>query len=66
MHVVVRIVSVAAVLVFDERKAAGMLNGVLAGGHLVGENHIFGRCSNTYRRLEAERGAGMSQRTRRP
>lgn len=66
MHVVVGIVSVAAVLVFDERKAAGMLNGVFARGYLEGENRIFRCYLNTYRRLDAERGAGMSQRTSRP
>lgn len=56
VHLMVGVVSVAAALVLNEGEA-----GRLALACATGCRHY-----GTYRRDEAERGAGMSQRTRRP
>lgn len=55
VHLVVGIVSVTAALVFDEGKAACTLGLCNQKGRII-----------THSLLDAERGAGMSQRTRRP
>lgn len=63
MHLIVSIVSITAILIFDERKAAVSVS--------WGSNHtmvaeIWTGAHITHSLLLAERGAGMSQRTRRP
>lgn len=75
MHLMVGIVGIAAVFILHERKAvcrsaqllvqsggrkSGRLGGAEGGVWRLGERDL------SYSLLEAERGAGMSQRTKRP
>jgi hypothetical protein len=57
VHLVVSIVSITARLIFDKGEATIVWASAF---------HARRGFRSTYRRLEAERGAGMSQRTRRP
>lgn len=59
MHLIIRIISISFILILDESEAgvpklATWLFNVISPG------------IHTYSRLEEDRGAGMSQRTRRP
>jgi hypothetical protein len=58
VHLVIGIISVAAIFVLNESEAAAPVNKTLTAISLP-EGY-------PYSRLLAERGAGMSQRTRRP
>lgn len=58
VHLVVRIISITARFILNEREARDKL--------LADAFHNKASWGKTYRRLEAERGAGISQRTRRP